>query len=321
MTLAITASPAGQQAPAWAKDWVAKALQYQRSTPYPETMAADPTQSEDALVIERKCKVAFFPGRQGYDQDFLGATLPMPTLSAEMQAQAAPLLSHPAEFQLDYTHFSIVQNKERRMPMLTAVNLDGKQYQETEREGKWVLEGRIALEHQMGNEAFVDNPFDKGHMVRRRDASWGELMLQGSNDSCVYTNATLQHADLNQRNWLDLENNVLREAVASQRKMTIFTGPVLRPDDPLFDNQGKMELPTRIPQQFWKVIVWNDARSGLQSRSYLMSQTELGDREASTQRHRTSAIKPFRVPLETISQLTGIDFGPLQEQKAKDPPI
>jgi len=145
-------------------------------------------------------------------------------------------------------------------------------------------------------------------------------MVQGSNDSCVYTNAALQHADLNQRNWLDLENSVLREAVDDQRKMTIFTGPVLRPDDPLFDNQGKMELPTRIPQQFWKVVVWNDATEGLQSRSYLMSQTELGAQQASSERHRASPIEPYRVPLETVSQLTGIDFGPLTAQEANNRP-
>lgn len=288
----------------WAASWVAQAREYQKVSPYPQPIEADPTRSDALIVTDRKSKVAFFPGREGYDESFLGPTLPMPTLSPELQAQAAPLLSDPSSFQLDYTHFSVIQNKERRMPMLTAVNLDGAQHQKLEREAKWVLEGRIAREHQLGHEAYVDNVYDKGHMVRMMDTCWGELALQGSHDSFVYTNAAPQHQHLNQRSWLNLENSVLNEAVNSRKKMTVFTGPVLSPDDPLYDNNGKMELPTRMPQQFWKVIVWNEPETGLQSRSYLMSQTSDG----------SSPIKASRVPLETVSQLTGIDFGPVSRK-------
>lgn len=99
-----------------------------------------------------------FPDREGYNPDFLGVRLEMPTLDDSIKHLAAPLLSDPTKSELKYTHSSIVMNKERRTPLFTIVNIDGSQYQEFERDGKWVFDGRIAREHQMGNEAYSNNP-------------------------------------------------------------------------------------------------------------------------------------------------------------------
>jgi endonuclease G len=256
-----------------------------------------------------------FPNRPGYDELFLGSELPLPKLSPELQRQAATRLDKPGETELEYTHFSVIQNKERRTPMLTAVNLDGAQIEEVERDGKWVFDDRIAREHQTGNEAYKNNAIDRGHMVRRRDPMWGEKSFEGQDDTFVYTNAALQHADLNQREWLDLENYILDNAMTYDRKVTVFTGPVLAADDPKFDNKGKMSTPTRIPQAFFKVVAWKAPSGELKGQGYMMSQKDLIKKPQSQEEHEhVTNFKVYQVPLEKLEQMTQIDFGPLQDE-------
>ena len=255
-----------------------------------------------------------FPGREGYAPDFLGVALPLPQLDDSIKNQAAPLLDDPTKNELKYTHFSVIQNKERCTPMLTAVNIDGAQYEEHERDGKWVFDGRIAREHQMGNEAYSNNAIDKGHMVRRRDPMWGPVADKGQDDTFVYTNAALQHADLNQKNWLDLENHVLESATAGHKKVTVFTGPVLKEDDPSFNNHGKMELPTKMPREFFKVVVWNEPGQGLKSESYVMSQADFMNKEQSHEPHiKLTEFETFRIPTTQLEAITHIDFGDLKD--------
>ena len=257
-----------------------------------------------------------FPGRTGYDENFLGIKLPMPQLDGSIQNQAAPLLADPSQIELKYTHFSTVQNKDRATPMLTAVNIDGAQFREFERKGTWAFDSRIAREHQMGNEAYSNNPIDKGHQVRRKDPMWGADAENGSGDTFVYTNAGLQHSDLNQKPWLDVENNVLNGAVALHEKKTVFTGPILRDDDPTFNNGGKMLRPTKMPQAFWKVEVWNEPGQGLQSEAFVVSQKDLYGKEQSHvpyEHIKPMDFKNYRVTMSQLEDMTHIHFGDLKE--------
>ncbi len=257
-----------------------------------------------------------FANRDGYDPSFLGEELPMPKLSMRLQSQAAPLLNDPTNYELKYHNFSVMQHAGRATPIITAVNVDGAQYKELDRKGSWVFDGRIARQHQMGNEAYKNNDFDRGHLVRRKDAQWGSEAAKASSDTFVYTNSALQHADFNQKTWLDLENNVFFGAVANKEKKTIFTGPVLRDDDPKFDNGGKMKNATQIPTAFWKVQVWKDKDAGLQAEAFVMSQEELVKGEAPSRPPLGSTpppLKTFRVSMETLEQITDIDFGDLAD--------
>jgi endonuclease G len=256
-----------------------------------------------------------FVGRDGYDPDFLGANVAMPILNPRLLQKAAPLLSDPEKHELKYANFSVIQHAERATPIITAVNIDGAQYQEMDRKGSWVLDGRIAREHQMGNEAYKNNDLDRGHLVRRKDAQWGAQAQKASGDTFAYTNAALQHSDFNQKSWLDLENNVLFGAVAKKEKKTVFTGPILRDDDPSFDNDGKMLRTTQIPTAFWKVQVWNDDQKGLQAEAYVVSQAEhLDDKPDSPSPDTTPPpLKAFRVSIDQLEKMTDLDFGDLPE--------
>lgn len=255
-----------------------------------------------------------FPHRDGYDRGFLGSELPLPKLSPEQQKQVAPLLSDPTQSELKYTHFSIVMSKMRRLPFLTAVNIDGANLKSVARKDSWVLDNRIAHEHQLGQAAYVNNDLDKGHMVRRLDPVWGDNAVQANADTFAYTNAALQHKDLNRKEWVALEDHILTHARTTDQKMTVFTGPVLSSDDPVFDNGDRLSPPAQIPQQFWKVAVWNNPTEGLQGTAFVLSQEELID----SADHRDGRFDPgrfemYQVPISELQQMTGIDFGPIAD--------
>lgn len=254
-----------------------------------------------------------YVGRKGYDENFLGEKLEMPKLGDSIKDKAARRVDDPSKTELEYTNFSIVQNAERRMPFFTAVNIDGAQIKEVERDGKWLFDARIDRDAQMGNEAYKKNDWDRGHMVRRRDSTWGSKAEQGSKDTFVYTNAALQHKELNQHEWLDLEDRLLDKAEAQDSKMTVFTGPVFRDDDPKFNNNGKMNYDAQIPQEFWKVAVWNDKEKGLQSEAFVMSQRHdiAGNSGPEKDLTKESQFAVYRVPLHQVEELTNLDFGKL----------
>lgn len=255
-----------------------------------------------------------FPNREGYQPDFLGVNLPLPTLDPELESKAARLKDDPSSHELKYTHFSVIQHKERRTPLLTAVNVDGSQYVEHERDGKWVFDSRIDRKYQLGNEAYSNNSIDKGHMVRRRDPMWGPDAEKGQDDTFVYTNASLQHSELNQKNWLDLENHVLNGAINAHKKVTVFTGPVLREDDPTFDNKGKIDPPTQMPRAFYKVAVEPDGKGGLQGAAYVMHQDDLINREPRGEQHvELTNFDQFRVTIQQLEDMTHINFGDIKD--------
>ena len=253
--------------------------------------------------------VSMFPGREGYKSDFLGIDYPMPTLDGSIKDQAAHLLNHPDEIELKYNHFSVVQNAERRQCFFTACNIDGNQSQNIKRSGEWVLDGRIARSAQLGNEAYADNNIDKGHMVRRLDPAWGSSASLASTDTFVYTNSAMQHADCNQKEWLNLENHVLKSAQG--QKMTVLTGPVFSDDDRVFDNHGRIDPPTKIPEKFWKVVVWKDGKTNqLKTCAFVMSQSDILDQDGDLFK---GGFKPgyfsiYQVPMTKLEDMTKLHF-------------
>ena len=153
--------------------------------------------------------VNMYPHRSGYDSSFLGRELPLPELGPSIKGKVAMRTDKPGEYVLPYTNFSIVMNGERKQCFYTIVNIDGAQHQDLPRNGSWEIDGRIPRSCQLGNEAYSNNDIDKGHMVRRLDPCWGRDAQKANLDTFSYCNATLQHANLNQKEWLDLENHVL----------------------------------------------------------------------------------------------------------------
>ena len=260
-----------------------------------------------------------FAGRDGYDPEFLGAgelRVPLPNLGT-WATDVAPVSDSPDDI-LNYGHFSVVQSKSRRLPLLTAVNIDGERSFRLRRQGSWRLDGRVALEHQIGNELYRSNPLDRGHMVRRRDPGWGDSRdeaQQAEIDTFHYTNAVPQHEDLNQGDWVGLEDYILESAKTKDFKVSVFTGPVFDDSDRTLRAQSGAE-DIKIPEEFWKVAVMVNSETGaLSATGYVLTHGRM-IRDLVEAAFMLGKYETYQVKIAKIEQVTGLDFGDL---KAADP--
>jgi endonuclease G len=254
-----------------------------------------------------------FGGRRGYDPDFLGEgdlSVPLPALGP-WEADAAPVAGVP-DAVLRYHNFSVVQSVSRRLPIFTAVNIDGAQSRVLKRRGTWKLDGRLAADHQVGNELYYDNPFDRGHMVRRRDPGWGPDAEAAERDTFHYTNSAPQHANLNQKDWVGLEDYVLGAAETRGFRVSVFTGPVLHEGD--LRLKGRPEVAdVRIPEEFWKVVVMvNDDTGDLTATAYVLSQGRMIRRLVEAA-FVYGQYMTYQVQVARVAAETGLDFGRLPE--------
>lgn len=197
----------------------------------------------------------------------------------------------------DYTHFSIVMNRIRKLAIYTAHNIDGKHLVSVPRTGKWRHDERVG-EYQTGNEAYSRNPWDRGHLVRRTAVAWGDNAAKASSDTFHYTNAAPQHENFNQDEWLELENWVLNKAEQSQKRVCVFTGPI-------FSDSDQEYRAIQIPSAFWKIIVLTKPNGALSTVAFLMKQDEMWqDKKGKDFLNLTL----YQVAVNVIEDLTDLDF-------------
>jgi endonuclease G len=245
--------------------------------------------------------IEWYERSTGYDTAFLGDNyaVPLPKLRSDLKQDIA-LLKNGATV-LDYTHFSIVMSKSRRLAYYTAVNIHGQQLINLQRPKKWYFDPRLDRKYQCGPELYDNNDIDRGHLVRRLDPVWGKLAKKANEDTFHFTNCSPQHKNFNQTTWLDLENYILDNANAFNLKVTVFTGPVFRTDDMLYRG-------VKIPAEFWKIAVMVKEDGNLSATAYLQTQKNLiRDFEFAFGSYKT-----YQVAVRSIEILTGLDFGDLR---------
>lgn len=272
----------------------------------------------------------------GYKPEFLGgeAPVPLPVLLGALEGDAARLVHDEGEYELKYTHYSAVQSVSRRMPIFTAVNIDGAQSKSLNRKDrkyesrpearlqsasalaleaaadKWYFDPRIAESAQMTAPIYDETDFAFGHVTRREDPVWGRLQTaRMANDDTFYmTNCATQHMSFNSGTWLALENAVLGAARNNRIRVSVFSGPVLLPDDP-----EVMGIP--VPAAFWKIVAWVEGDE-LRSRAYLKPHRSFVDRILGVERRRLESLpeladQPHEATVADIARVTSLDFGVL----------
>lgn len=256
----------------------------------------------------------------GYDERFLAVPLPLPRSSSPRETRELP-----------YVHFTVVLDPSRRLALATAVNIDGARLVDVGRGDDWHLDERVPEVQQTGPAVYARNDLDRGHLVRRRDPVWGEPSeaAAANVDTFCYTNAAPQAADFNQGKelWVGLEDHVLAYAEANDVRLSVFTGPVLDPNDPPYRG-------TRIPQRFWKVAAWTTGRtttgigSSLRSAAFLLDQSpqleelDLGERARPVVADAPPPLGPFRtfqVPVGDVATVAGLELGRLVEADVLEP--
>jgi endonuclease G len=275
---------------------------------YPKPPAEElPPSSE----LEAARPRSYYQGYKGYDPNFLGVSIPLPILTDEQKRNAAKNNdAKPGENPtvLPYTHFSIVMNRRRQLSYYTAVNIDGSQSQDLKRgNDRWYFDSRIAESEQIGESLYKRNALDRGHLVRRLDPVWGPQAQQANDDTFHFTNCSPQHEKFNQGQdlWQGLENYILNKADAQNRKVIVFTGPVLDEDDPLY--KGIL-----LPLAFWKILVYvKKADRSPSCAAYILDQTQLVKDMLSFEADFDPGI--YRIKLSQLIEQTGLNFSYLEK--------
>ncbi len=265
----------------------------------------------------------------GYDPGFLTTPIALETIYASARAgdRVAPLLDGSGH-ELKYWHFSAVIDSERKFPLLTAVNIDGRKLRKVGRKDSWRRDARMADEYQPDDALYAraggTEPvyFSRGHQVRLLDACWGENdadALRGMEDTFHFTNCAPQVQTFNDSDWGDLEDYVLDKAQTSSKRLSVFTGPIFRPDDPFY---GRMREggPWRIPLSYWKIAVLQKTDTRIAAAAFIIGQVEYV--RALYEERVFTGLHPYTIEelrdrhiqttIDVIERETGLDFGVLK---------
>ena len=271
-----------------------------------------------------------YANRTGYAPDFIkGAKLPLPKLGTALAKQVAPLrASEPSATSglLKYEHFSLKMHKIRRVAVFTATNIDGDTYKAVERgtglvnatEGDtWFKDPRISESFFLGTDfyASTSNYFDRGHLTRRSDPTWGSAQEaeRANADTFHLSNCSPQHFRFNEsaQYWQGLERYILETGVLKAgpgSRLCVFQGP-------LYDNNIDwwVDDEIQIPSSYWKVVVWKGAK-GLRSVGLVADQLQLlsESRVALGQPQDVPRVEvsQWRVHVQDIGKRTGLIFDP-----------
>ena len=275
---------------------------------------------EESLRLERNFD---YSSCKGYKTNFIGVgeSIGIPKPKGALKKSMARINNSRA-YILKYHKFSVIYNVDRKMPFISAINVDGdvtKRLDKSPRRDKWIRDRRIGLEHQLDHRFYSGSGFDKGHMSRREDANWGaspEEAKANADLTCVYTNACPQIPQLNRSSyagvWGKLEKVVLEKGAELEgkglNKITVFNGPIFKESDKLFRG-------VKIPMSFFKVVLWPGDDGLLKATAFILDQEhllesinfELEDLGLDDQ----VAFMEYQCSLRHLEAQTGIDFSEL----------
>lgn len=293
--------------------------------PRRDAVAAGDPQTAAGLLEKQPDPDPNYARRRGYDADFFkDHPVTLPSLSPEQLAAAAlpnDAMRDQDGVRLDYLHFTVVQHAARRLPIFTAVNIDGRRLRsinrttgEVEARERWFIDPRIPAEAQLAQSVFDQQRpriFDRGHMVRRLDPAWGsaDIATKAAADTFHFVNCSPQVSAFNQRAamWAGIEDYALDNARSEKQRIAVFTGPILFDDDPDFRE-------VLIPRAFWKLVVRCDG-DRLRCTAFLADQGELLDAALSTSAPESfdvlGRVETFQRSVAEISDLSGLNFGAL----------
>lgn len=244
-----------------------------------------------------------------YDPKFIvGHVIALPTPIDRIIALA---------FEGDYihhSHHSLLFNQERGFAFVTAHNIDGASLSPAQftnrkfKEDPKIKPTSLQVDNNRGyrqsqDGVFGPNPWDRGHLARRKSLSWGNEAEASTAEleSDYWSNIAPQHENLHDDAWGNIEDWMLERVESGGRRACVFTGPVFTEDDPEHKN-GPNEVPIRIPAGYWKVITV-ELNGAMRSAGFLVWQRDYDSEEP-----LSFAPVLEQVRLTTIEVLTGLTF-------------
>lgn len=243
----------------------------------------------------------------GYDPTFLREPVPLPDFSPTIAGDVLRNAILRDGVYADYVNYTVAMHGPYRTPLFAALNVDQKQYRQTTRASRWKLDSRIGADFQLDNAYYRSNPWDRGHLARRATAAWGDTpkaAQRAADETFYYSNATLQHANVNQDEWLALEDWVFDLDLDRDDRFSSFSGPIfgdfmrtIRPD-------GRPAA--FIPTGFFKVVFFMNKQDKLEVRAFIVPQDT--DSMADKRGRMIFDHQIYQVSVAEIEDLTGLDF-------------
>jgi endonuclease G, mitochondrial len=298
------------------------------STSSERDLSAVPRSHAEAKRIDRD-----YSNRPGFKADFVpGLKIKLGGITKPLKESIAPLLENRrgrATGELVYENFSVVMHRDRRIAMVTATNIEGESYiaidrdtglpatDQPKREGdSWYKDTRIDESLTLTDDFYGEwsHYFDRGHLTRRNDPTWGPNARRANYDTFHFTNCSPQHWQFNQsiRFWQGIERYILEQGLwetGLNKRLAVLQGPLYDAPQPQYADD------VHIPNAFWKIVAWK-GRKGLKTVALVADQTRLlpVKRPKSTPRPDKDAradVQEFRSTVEDIAKRSGLDFSGL----------
>jgi len=246
--------------------------------------------------------------RMGYNSAFLQTPVPLPVLAASLQNDIAVVqkdIGRNGDHVLDYTHFSVVHSKSKKLPFYAAVNIEGvsnliNMVHGPRKSDEWFADSRIfegTNKFQFGNKEYAKSGFQKGHIVRYFDPAWGSTLLEkkkAMGDTFHFSNCCPQIPYYNSVVWNYLEDYYMARAIFLDKKITVFSGPVF--------NKARIIKGLLVPVNFWKVVVYKTP-AGLSAMGFIMSQEKYFDKLKEENSIAGRQISPLSITQDSIAKL------------------
>lgn len=276
-----------------------------------------------------------YTNRNGFSRSFVpGLKIDLGEMTEPVSSRIAPLREEPekkrAKGELVYENFSVIMDKAKHLALVTATNIDGETYIAINRDtgepskyqpraegDSWYKDPRITDAYTTGQEFYSEwsHLFDRGHLTRRNDPTWGDNARRANFDTFHFTNCAPQHWTFNQSidYWQGLERYVLEQGLwdtGLKRKLTVLQGPVFNDETDLWADEAQ------IPSAFWKIVVWKGS-GGLKAVALLADQTKVMAIPRKNTHRDISPDTPvhvdeFRSSVREIAKLTGLNLEVLE---------
>ena len=243
----------------------------------------------------------------GYDPDFIGIRVDLPTFSQRISGDIVRDDRLDQGYLAHYPHYSLAVNKRFRSPAFVALNIDQNLIKSVDSDSdRWVIDTVIGSRHQLNNDYYNRNAWDRGHMARRASAAWGTTKTDAklaSDQTYYFTNSCLQHMNFNRDEWVDLEDWVKTLALDKNGKINSVSGPYYGANPRSVTPPGRRTA--LIPTGFFKVVTFMNLNGQLETRAFLMAQD---DDAVSGYVPKIKNFQCFQATVAEIELLTGLIF-------------
>jgi endonuclease G len=283
--------------------------------------AADGGDELDGYELKKLEETIDFSVCKGYQAKFLGSNykinLPQPQTALR---RFIAKVDGTDNIVLNYFQYSVIFHATRRMPVISAINVEGnlaERLDKSKRKDVWLRDRRIDFYVQLDDKFYTGSKFNRGHMSRREDANWGvtpEEAKRNADMTCMFTNACPQVAELNQSSrkglWGKLEEAVLENGASIEQgnkaRISVFNGPIFKSDDPVLRG-------VQVPMDFFKIVLWLTDNSQLKATAFKLTQTGKTNEIDFEQLDINENIefKEYQCSISSLQIATQIDFSEL----------